>query len=107
VAGPEHVDAVLFHARQNMQIYLQALDDMVRVEAPVWLSPAHPSILGHYLGMLIRWMSSYGPQHASYFSAASFPALHQVLQMHEARAAALAIAADEGLGGSVYTNPQY
>lgn len=107
VAGDEAASAVLAHARQRMQTYLAALNAMAEAERPVWLSPQQPSVLTHYLGMLIRWLASFGPDHPSYFRAADFPGLLPALTAAEGRAAVLAIAADEGLGATVYTNPAY
>ena len=107
VAGEAAVDAVMAHARVRMQSYLAAMDDMVARDAPGWFSAEKPCLMGYYLGMLIRWLATYGAGHPSYFRSADFPALHAVLATHEARAAALAVAADENLGATIFTNPAY
>ena len=105
VAGAALVQPVMDHARLRMQTYLGTLNDMVTRDAPTWLSPDQPGLMGYYLGMLIRWLASFGPGHPSYFRSTEFPALHKVLAAHETRAAALTVAADENLGTAVFTNP--
>lgn len=107
VAGAALVDPVLVFARARMQTYLTTLDDMVARDAPDWLSPDKPCLMGYQTGMLMRWLATYGPGHPSYFRSAEFPALHAVLASHEGRAAALAVAAHENLGSAVFTNPAY
>lgn len=107
VAGPGSTAAVLAHASDRMRTYLGIIDDMIARDAPGWLSPGQPSILGYYLGVLVRWLSSYGPGHPSYFRAADFPALNRVLAAHEARPAALRAAEAEGLGPTIFTAPAY
>lgn len=107
VAGDALSDAVMAHARARMQTYLGALNDMVAQDAPNWMSQGKPGLMGYYVGMLMRWLATYGAGHPSYFRSAEFPALHAVLAAHEVRAAALAIAADENLGPTLFTNPAY
>ena len=107
VAGAACVDKVMEHARARMQIYLTAINDMVAQDAPDWISPDQPGLMGYYLGMLMRWLATYGEGHPSYFRSAQFSALHAVLAAHESRPAALRIAADENLGDTLFTNPAY
>ena len=107
VAGDAAVEAVMTHARVRMQSYLTAIDDMVGLEAPDWMSPNQPGLMGYYVGMLIRWLATYGAGHPSYFRSADFPALHAVLAAHEVRAPARAVAEDESLGAAIFTNPAY
>jgi len=107
VAGAALVDPVMAHARVRMQTYLAAINDMVARDAPDWMSPEKPGLMGFYLGMLMRWLATYGAAHPSYFRSAEFPALHAVLAAHETRAAAMAVAADENLGPTIFTNPAY
>ncbi|MBS0563379.1 MAG: glutathione S-transferase family protein [Proteobacteria bacterium] len=106
-AGPGCTDAVLAHASDRMRTYLGIIDAMIARDAPDWLSPGQPSVLGYYLGVLVRWLSSYGTGHPSHFSAAEFPALNRVLAAHEARPAALRTAEAEGLGPTIFTAPVY
>lgn len=107
VAGEAVSDAVMIHARARMQTYLGVLNDMVARDAPLWMSPDKPCLMGYYVGMLMRWLATYGAGHPSYFRSAEFPALHAVLAAHETRAAALAIGRDENLGPTLFTNPAY
>lgn len=107
VAGEAVVQPVMEHARVRMQTYLTVLDEMVARDAPDWMSPDKPGLMGYYVGMLMRWLASFGPGHPSYFRSAQFPALHAVLAAHEARAAALGVAVDENLGPTLFTNPAY
>ena len=107
VAGEAFVDPVMAQARQRMHSYLLALDAMVQHETPDWISPDRPCLMGYHIGMLMRWLATYGPGHPSYFRSAEFPALHAVLAAHEIRAAALAVGAAENLGPTLFTNPAY
>ncbi len=104
-AGEAHVDAVMAHASAHMHSLLTLLNDMVAADAPKWLS-TEPSLLGYYIGMLMRWLASVPPDHPGYFPSSRYRALHHILLALEARPAALAIAEDEGLGATVFTNPQ-
>ena len=107
VAGPDCAAAVLAGARVRMQTYLGLLNDMVADRAPDWLAADKPSVLGYYIGVLIRWLATYGPDHPSYFRSADFPALHAVLASLETRPAAKACAQAEALGPTLFTNPAY
>ena len=107
VAGEAAMDAVMAHARLRMQTYLTLINDMVARDAPDWLSADQPGLMGYYLGVLVRWLATYGAGHPSYFRSVDFPALHAVLAAHEGRAAALGVAADENLGPTLFTNPAY
>lgn len=107
VGGPECAAAVVLAARARMQTYLALLDAMVARDAPGWLSAGRPSVLGYYLGVLIRWLATHGPDHPSYFRSADFPALHAVLAALETRPAAIACAEAEALGPTLFTNPAY
>ena len=71
---------------------------------PRWLSPDHPGVLGYYIGILVRWLILLPP--APYgIVLADFPYLKAVLAAHEARPAALRVAASDGLGPTPFTNP--
>ncbi len=105
VAGADNVGAVVEHSAEKMGLYLTLLNDMVATTAPHWMSPDRPSLLGYYLGVLIRWLAAYGPDHPFYFPTSDYPALHAVLATLEARPAALAAAKAEGLGLTIFTHP--
>lgn len=104
VAGPENVDAVLARAVPRLRACLGALERMVADDAPGFLSPA-PSLLGYYLGMLMRWLGQMPTDHPAHVRSADYPALHAVLAALETRPAALACARAEDLGPSIFTNP--
>ncbi len=105
VAGADHVAPIVAAARERMHMYLSMFDAMVAAERPDWFSPYEPSIMGHYVGMLMRWLGVYGPGHPTYFNLRDYPALYPVLAMHEDRPAAQTIAQSEGLGRMLYTDP--
>ncbi|MDZ4096832.1 MAG: glutathione S-transferase family protein [Paracoccaceae bacterium] len=104
-AGDAAAPAVQAAARARMQTALDLLDQMVARDAPDWLSPDQPSVLGYYIAMLLRWMKSYAPGHPTWFDSADFPALHAIASALERRPAALAAARAEGLGNTIFTNP--
>lgn len=107
IAGEAHVQPVMEHARARMQTYLTLINDMVEQDGPDWLSAQKPGVMGFYIGMLMRWLATYGAGHPSYFRSVQFPALHAVLGAHQVRPAALGVAADENLGPDIFTNPAY
>lgn len=104
LAGEAAVPQLLVHARVRMQEFL-ALLEAAASDRPVWLAPDRPSLLGYYVAMLMRWLASMPKDHPAYFAPAAYPALHRVLAYLEMRPAALAVAADESLGATCFTNP--
>lgn len=106
VAGPEAVPALLPRAAERVRVCLAALDAAAAAE-PAWLPAEGPSLMGYYLGMLVRWLSSFPPGHVGRITAADFPALHRAFAALEARPAVREIAADEGLGPTIFTAPAY
>lgn len=107
MAGEAGVPAVLAAAHDRMQTYLTLLNHMVQAEKPDWLAPDRPSILGHYIGMLVHWLRIYPPGHPAHFNSVDFPALHAVLAGLETRPAVQIVSADEGFGPKPYTDPTY
>ena len=105
VAGPEATPELMRLARARLQSQLGMLDAMVAAEAPDWLSPEKPSILGYYIGVLVHWLASYDPGHPSYFRSHEFPALHKVLVALEARPAVARVAKAEALKVTLFTDP--
>jgi glutathione S-transferase len=101
--GASRQAADIAHAR--MTDHLAAIEAMIALENPVWLSTAQPSILTCYLGMLVRWCVAFPafPEHAINLDAT--PLLKAVLAAAEARPAAIKVAAAEGLGPTIFTNP--
>ncbi len=106
VAGPEAVPELLPRAAERLRVCLAALDHAAAV-SPAWMPAGEPSLMGWYLGMLVRWLSTIPPGEPGRIESAEYPALHRVFAMLEARPAALEVAADEGLGATIFTNPAY
>lgn len=100
--GPEVADAVRTAARDRFASFLPPLE-AAAAASPDWLTPARPSILGYYLGMLMRWMGSFPPDSGLRINPADYPALHRVLAALESRSAAQSVAQDEGLGPLPFT----
>jgi len=104
-AGEACARAVAAEAGVKMRQFLGLLNDMVATKSPAWLSPDRPSVLGYYLGVLMRWLGSFGPGHPSCIASGDYPALQAVLAVLEARPAALTCARAENLGPTIFTNP--
>lgn len=92
------------HARLMSE--LAVLDAMIASRKPRWLSAAEPSILTYHLAVLMRWMKAFAkfPEHA--IDSTKFPAIHAILRAMESRPAAIRAAADEGLTGTFFSNPE-
>lgn len=80
---------------------------MIAAEAPAWLSPDAPSALGYYLGVLARWLGTFGPDHPAYIDRAHLTHLLPVLAALESRPAARRAAEAEALGQTIFTAPDY
>ncbi len=104
VAGEACVPQVLAHAADRMKGFLSALDHAAAGH-PGWLPATDASLLGYYIAMLIRWLGTLPPDHPGHLRSADFPALHAALAHLETRPAALSVAADEGLGATLFTAP--
>jgi glutathione S-transferase len=104
-AGEDAAHLVASTAHKQMQAHLAAIEAMIVADKPVWLSGAQPSVLGHYLGMLVRWTVAFPtyPEHTIQLD--DTPALKAVLSALETRPAAQKVALAEGLGPTIYTNP--
>jgi glutathione S-transferase len=105
-AGEGAARAVADIAHDKLRQRLTILDRMVAGTAPSYLSSDTPSVLGHYLGMLMRWIRAFPayPDHA--MPASDFPALLAVIQAHESRPAAIRAARAEGLTARFYSDPE-
>jgi glutathione S-transferase len=84
--------------------FVRLLEDMAAGK-PGWCSPAAPSLLGYYLGMLLRWSQFYGPDNPGRVALSDYPALRRLGAALEARPAALRVAEAEGLGPTIFTQP--
>ncbi|MGB3148724.1 MAG: glutathione S-transferase family protein [Paracoccaceae bacterium] len=104
--GEACAPAISATARPRLAAQLATMDKMVATEKPAWLSPDQPSILGYYLGTLMRWMRAF-PTYAEHsISSADYPALRAVLQAMEQRPAAVRAAAEEGITGRFFSDPE-
>ena len=103
-AGEANTDAARTAAQEQITARLGLIEAMLATQTPRWLSPDHPGVLGYYIGILVRWLILLPP--APYgIVLADFPYLKAVLAAHEARPAALRVAASDGLGPTPFTNP--
>lgn len=103
-AGEANSAAAQAAAQEQIVARLGLVEQMVAAQKPRWLSPDHPGVLGYYIGILVRWLSILPP--APYgIDIADFPHLKAVLAAHEARPAALRVAASDGLGPTPFTQP--
>ena len=103
-AGEAARDAALATAHGHLMNRLEMVDAMIAQQRPRWLSPDQPGVLGYYIGMLMRWLAMTPVPYG--IEAKAFPALHAVLAAHEARPAAMVVAAADGLGPTPFTNPR-
>ena len=103
-AGEANTDAARAAAQEQIVARLGLIETLIATQAPRWLSADHPGVLGYYIGILVRWLLLLPP--APYgIDLADFPSLKAVLAAHEARPAALRVAASDGLGPTPFTNP--
>lgn len=103
-AGEANTDAARAAAQEQIVARLGLIETLIATQAPRWLSADHPGVLGYYIGVLVRWLLLLPP--APYgIDLADFPALKAVLAAHEARPAALRVAASDGLGPTPFTQP--
>lgn len=104
-AGEANTDAARAAAQEQIIARLGLIESLIATQAPRWLSPDHPGVLGYYIGVLVRWLILLPP--APYgINLADFPHLKAVLAAHEARPAAQRVAASDGLGPTPFTNPR-
>lgn len=103
-AGEANTDAARAAAQEQITARLGLIETLIATQAPRWLSPDHPGVLGYYIGVLVRWLILLPPVPYG-IVLADFPHLHAVLAAHEARPAALRVAASDGLGPTPFTNP--
>jgi glutathione S-transferase len=104
-AGEANSDAARAVAQDQIVARLGLIESLIATQHPRWLSPDHPGILGYYIGILVRWLILLPPEPYG-IRIGDFPHLKAVLAAHEARPAALRVAASDGLGPSPFTNPR-
>lgn len=103
-AGEANTDAARAAAQEQIVARLGMVEQMLAAQSPRWLSPDHPGVLGYYIGILVRWLILLPPPPYG-IRLDDFPQLKAVLSAHEARPAALRVAASDGLGPTPFTNP--
>ncbi len=104
VAGPEAVAALLPRAAARARAALDALETAART-APAVLPADRLSILGVYVGMLLRWLAQMPDGHVGQARAAEWPALAAAAAACETTPAARRVAEAEDLGPTIFTNP--
>ncbi|HMS97001.1 MAG TPA: glutathione S-transferase, partial [Tabrizicola sp.] len=102
-AGEANTDAARAVGHDQVVARLGLLEAMLAAQSPRWLSPDRPGVLGFYIGVLVRWLTSLPPEPYR-IDLADFPHLRAVLIAHEARPSAQRVAADEGLGPHPFTH---
>ena len=101
-AGEANTDAARAAAHDQVIARLGLIEALIANQHPRWLSADQPGLLGFYIGVLIRWLTSLPPEPYR-IDLAAFPQLGAVLEAHESRPAAQRVAADEGLGSHPFT----
>ena len=93
--------------RARLRTHLGLLET-VAAEAPLWMSPAHPSAITLYVACLMRWMALF-PRDGdrTWFRITETPHLHRLLGALETRPSVQAAQAAEGLGDTPFTAPAY
>lgn len=71
-----------------------------------WLDDRTPSALSCYLAPMIRWAALYGPTQG-WFDLCNYPRLRSFAILFENRPAAHEASRAEGLGQTIFSNPQY
>ena len=101
-AGEANSDAARATAHDQVVARLGLIESLIATRQPRWLSADHPGVLGFYIGVLVRWLTSLPPEPYR-INLADFPHLHAVLAAHESRPSVQRVAADEGLGPHPFT----
>jgi len=101
-AGEVNSDAARAAAHDQVVARLNLIESLIASQHPRWLSADHPGVLGLYIGVLVRWLTSLPPDPYR-IDLAEFPNLRAVLVAIERRASVQRVAADEGLGAKPFT----
>jgi glutathione S-transferase len=88
-AGEANTDAARAAAYDQILARLGLIETLIATQNPRWLSADHPGVLGYYIGVLVRWLSSL-PRAPYAVEIDDFPHLK---------------AASDGLGPTPFTNP--
>jgi glutathione S-transferase len=104
-AGDEGaIPGVLAKSGARFHGFVRLLDGMA-ASRPGWCRADGPSVLGYYLGMLMRWSQLFGEDSPGRVALAEYPALRRLGAALEIRPAALRVAEAEGLGRTIFTAP--
>lgn len=101
-AGEANTDAARAAAHDQIIARLGLIESLIANQHPRWLSAEHPGVLGFYIGILVRWLTSLPPEPYR-INLSDFPNLRAVLVAHESRPSVQRVAADEGLGPHPFT----
>jgi glutathione S-transferase len=101
-AGEANTDAARAAAHDQVVARLGLIESLIATRHPRWLSQEHPGVLGLYIGILVRWLTTLPPEPFR-INLADFPNLRAVLTALESRASVQRVAADEGLGTHPFT----
>ncbi|MCX7288107.1 MAG: glutathione S-transferase family protein [Rhodobacterales bacterium] len=101
-AGEANTDAARATAHDQVVSRLGLIESLIANQQPRWLSADHPGVLGLYIGVLVRWLTSLPPEPYR-INLAEFPNLRAVLVALERRPSVQRVAADEGLGDQPFT----
>ncbi|NGM46475.1 glutathione S-transferase family protein [Rhodobacter sp. SGA-6-6] len=104
VAGPAASEALVPLAAARAKTVLDALETGAKA-APALFPADRPSLLGLYIGTLMRWLGQLPDGHPGLIRAADYPVLHATLAACETTAAAARVAAAEDLGPTLFTRP--
>ncbi len=103
-AGEANTDSARAAAHEQIVARLGLIESLIASQHPRWLSADHPGVLGFYIGVLVRWLTSLPPEPYRIYLA-DFPNLRAVLAAHEKRPSVQRVASDEDLGPHPFTNP--
>lgn len=104
VAGPEASEALIPLAAARAHETLTALEAGAKA-APEIFPADRSSILGLYIGTLVRWLGQLPDGHPGLVNTAGYPALHAALAACESTAAVARVAMAESLGPTIFTHP--
>lgn len=102
-AGEANTDAARATAHDQVVARLGLIESLIANKHPRWLSADHPGVLGLYIGVLVRWLTSLPPEPYR-IDPGQFANLRAVLVAHENRPSVQRVAADEGLGAYPFTH---
>jgi glutathione S-transferase len=101
-AGEANTDAARAVAHDQVMARLGLVESLIESQHPRWLCADHPGVLGFYIGVLMRWLTSLPPVPYR-ITLDDFPNLRAVLAAQEMRPSVQRVAADEGLGAHPFT----